>query len=410
MRILKEQEKDEEDFLGSNSTPKSSSHIKRHKKRRAHKRSDDDEEFDPYWAHINQTNLSMSIFNNDGQQIIIKQSEPFSGSADFKVSRDDKKLQYYLDMIARQERAESRKRARKQNKSEKSTKGELKNSKNKKSEITDKEPEVPIKFSLVEGTDPEMDILAKFFQENMWKSNDEYNIVGLTPSDLHESDKYNKDDNISWSQSEDQNESTFDKLRTPTQNISKTSLTRGLHDDIIGFENIRISSLYDKVSRTPGELDLTQNSESNLSRTLKDDFWNRLMRLTKQKQARLKSIYCSNQVTDHIDNDGLKVPAPRIKHKSKLVAYKLPVKPCFDYNSEVRPTETINEDALNISPIVSEPIFKIYRKRRAHYRSLAKLHGSSSSTEYSNWGEGDDKASKATIQSKQVEEAVMLIS
>lgn len=381
--------------------------MKRKKKRKVQRTLDDDDEFDPYWTNINKSSLSISNYENDGQPIEFSQLDSSANWQTNKVSREEKKLQYYLDMIQRQERAENKKRARKSNKAHKSSKEDLKNSKVASENFWEPELDIPTKFSVVQGSDPELDILAKYLNNTVVNNRGEFSIDSLVGGEIHASTKYNKDDIISWSQSEDQNESTFDKLRTPTQNIWGTTSHGGIHEEITGFENFRISSLYDKASITPSERDLQERQPNQQSNCLKEDFWNKILKMTRQKQESLKTVNRSLQTIIPAEDLTVKIPAP--KSKCSSLTKKLNMKALSNYKSEeinITPLNTTNA-AIPASEI--KLVFAIERCRKGHRKTNSKLSGMSECTEASLCNSVEAKNRKPSVQPNQCNEAVVLI-
>lgn len=403
-RILKQQNKDEEEKLtGWTNPPSFGSHMKRKKKRKVQRTSDDDDEFDPYWTNINKSSLSISNYDNHGQQIEFSQLDTSATWRSNKVSREEKKLQYYLDMIQRQERAENKKRARKTNKAHKSTKEDLKNSKFLSENFWEPELVLATKFNVVQGSDPELDILAKYLNNNVVNNREKFSIDSLVGGEINASTKYNKDDIISWSQSEDQNESTFDRLRTPTQNICRNPSLGRIHEEITGFENFRISSLYDKASVIPGEQDLHETWLNHQTNCLKEDFWNKILRMTKQRQESLKTVSRSLQTSIPAQDLTVKIPAP--KPKCTLLTKRLSMKALRNHKSE----------EINIAPILPslssriKPVFAIERVGKGHRKTNSKLSGMSEWTEASLCRSVEAKNKNPWDQPKQCNEAVILI-
>ena len=241
-RILKQIKKDED--LGTTSWPtlnknESLTEIKR--KRKMQRRLVHDDEDDQYCVNINNALSACSVshfINNNtlapsvSQEIPSVKSDPLPISSSDKISREEKKLQYYLDMIKRQEREENRQKSKQEEKFKKPIKQDSKISKkifknnNKPKAIEE------IKINIVNGPDIELDALAQCISSNECSTlNNISQHASITWPDISIQMKENKDD-LSWGQSDNQNESTFDRLRTPVQLLMKSPSHNGLGEDI----------------------------------------------------------------------------------------------------------------------------------------------------------------------------------
>lgn len=411
-RLLKEANKDEEEkFLNSGVIVKPTSLPRRKRKRRTHRVCDDDEELDPYWANMTKSNLSISNNNNNSLPNDVGASENLSAPKGDILSREEKKLQYYLDMIQRQEKAEIKKQARKHNKTHKVNHDDFKNSKKDFELNSASRSEVPLKISIVTGTDPELDILARSLRRSVCAHVEEYSKWTLDESDISLVMKCNKDELISWSQSEDQNESTFDRLRTPTQINFRGSSVNGLHEELNGFENFRISNLLDKSSLTRSEHEITQEVAVQQPRCLKKNFWEQILLLTKQKQADLHCDRDNSEPCEAVKPSPWPLPSEFSKPSCNPNIIKLPLKTIRNYKSfDTSESSTENEVGSNNSPVAIKPIFKITRKRKSTKGLINKFSGSCGSTEGSHWSSTETRGIKASGQACKDNEAVLLVS
>lgn len=411
-RLLKEASKDEEEkFLSWGAIVKPSSLPRRKRKRRTHRVCDDDEELDPYWLNMTKSNLSISSNNNNSLPNDVGVPETLPAPKWDKVSREEKKLQYYLDMIQRQERAEVKKQARKHNKTHKENNDDFKNPKKDFELTTASRFQVPLKISVVTGTDPELDILARSLRRSVGDHVEEYSKWTLDESDISIAMKCNKDELISWSQSEDQNESTIDRLRTPTQINYRGSSIGGLHVEINGFENFRISNLLDKSSLTLSEHEITQEIAEHHPRLLKENFWEQILLMTKQKQADSNCKMDNSKPCEAAKPSTSPLSADLSEPSCNSNIIKLPLKTLRNYKSfDTSESSTENEVGSNISPVAIKPIFKITRKRKSAKDLFNRISGSCGSTEGSHWGSTETRGAKASSQPCKDNEAVLLVS
>lgn len=121
-RILKQIKKNDDiDIAGWHSTKHIDSMNDLKRKRKMQKRLVHDEEEDQYCVNINNALSACSVthlINNNtlessvSQEITDTKPDPVLISSSDKVSREEKKLQYYLDMIKRQEREEKKQKSK----------------------------------------------------------------------------------------------------------------------------------------------------------------------------------------------------------------------------------------------------------------------------------------------------------
>jgi hypothetical protein len=128
---------------------------------------------------MNEFNQPMSEFDYNTYANGGNQAEASLSSTRGKISREEKKLQYYLGMIQRQEKAEVKKKARKERKENGRPKNIRKNSKRKPVMAPEPEFKEPLKLSLVSGYDEELDEMEKLMQEAIIMGNEEFSIGGI---------------------------------------------------------------------------------------------------------------------------------------------------------------------------------------------------------------------------------------
>lgn len=304
-RIIKEKEKkcDEEFGRWANNTT-ADSHTKRRRKRRSHRRSEDEDDYEPYSANVYNSNFSISNANANDEFNEYSKPRNFGVSWGDKVSREEKKLQYYLDMIRRQEVAEKKKEARKQNKENKTAIDESNN-------FPEPNSQVPVKITLVRESDPELERLANNIRSTMlWQ--EEYC--------KHINTKHFKDDLISWSQSDDFNESTLDRLRTPTQTNGRFSSIMSIGDDVTGFENFRFLNIINRPPFAPTGKEEKVDSNCSPKIDLQSEFWAKIIEMTRLKQESMKQVDRGMQTWQINNNPSIIKPLPRPLHKRNIFA------------------------------------------------------------------------------------------
>ena len=151
--------------------------IKKNRKRPAEDCVDDDDDSDSYCNNMNMSSQTMSDFDyntyaNGGQR-----AEVSLGAMRGKISREEKRLQYYLGMIQRQEKAEFKRQQRKERKEHPTTKKVLKNNKNSEIiEMTQLNEEV--KLNIVNGPDHELDHLEIILKQSILRERQLY-FIGI---------------------------------------------------------------------------------------------------------------------------------------------------------------------------------------------------------------------------------------
>lgn len=330
--------------------------MKKKRKRRTEDCVDDDEDSDSYWNNMNMSLLSMSDFDyntyaNGGQR-----AEGSLTAQKAKISREDKRLQYYLGMIQRQERAEIKRKQRKERREHPSTKKVHKNTKNARTVSKPQFNEI-VKLDIVRGPDKELDNLEKILKQSIWRESQLYSVGIINNEGLWEAKNNYKDDINSWNQSEDLNESTFDRLRTPTQKPYTIASIMGLGDDSNGFDN------FSNKGWTNEELCLEDQQN------LKDNYCSQLLKLTRHKQNSI------------------------IKAQEDIQAL----------NTTTNKLNMLNEG------LVIKPIFNVIRSKREQYKLIGKIQASIESTQSSECINKDSQLFKVPGLPYK-EEAVMLIS
>jgi len=373
---------------------------KNKRKRRHHRTLANEQDADEYTAHINKCNLDLANFNNN-TSIDYDWTSGYVDEVGYKplraaegVSREDKKLHYYLDMIRRQESAEKRKNLRKEAKLKNQDKAEKKilNLENVS------EPNEPLQINLVTDFDPELDILAEQMKAWLWLSSNEGWAPFHCASDFHQAYKDDKEDTESWLHSDNHSDSTLDRLRTPVQtHKNPNSFTMLGYDNI--FDSLRISNMLDdelfnhnkpcyKVENfiTISEPIISSSNDKSSKSSLNDTFLESILKYTKQVQNASKDVKqnikegepvqaisksdseelkCNNQVWNFLDpiNQAQKPKSTNISlsltknHKSK--DYSIP-QLCY-------------VDDSNNSPRVPKPIFFITRTKDNSNSKFSRL-------------------------------------
>lgn len=241
--------------------------LKRKRRQRKSDQSDIEYNIDSYSAKIKRQNTSADDSDQNesfiGDQDCSKEFQVPKG----RMSREERKLQYYLDSIKRQEKEEIRKSKRKPRKP---------NTGNKKAPAS-VQPDLgefkqPLQISLVKDSDPELDEMSAQLAES---------LSSRLKNFWDKQKKYKADEDISCSQSEDQNESTFENQRTPTLTTLTLTNLGDLCDVETDGEAMGLSNYIEKSSISSSELG--ENTQD-----LKKQFWENLLKLTAQRQKELK--------------------------------------------------------------------------------------------------------------------------
>lgn len=302
-RKLKDAKKAEEELISNSASEfKPAASIKRTRKRKLQRRLVEDIERDNYSPVANKSNATIANFNNNATANVEnhdkspKKSRTSSRSNADELSREDKKLQYYLQMIQRQENAEKKKQSRKEAK-----KNKIQTKKVEPIQISQK-PDVEnfeVSITLVKGSDPELDILESCFKQPKSLANSDFFPWRESSSDLHYFMKECKFEVNSCAQSEDHNESTVDRLRSPSQTLSKPNSSESPTEDLAVIDSLRISNLcdddlfkWDKAATNVGELNPSAkqsppcSSEMPSPQSLKEQYMKQILELTKSTQER----------------------------------------------------------------------------------------------------------------------------
>ena len=173
-------------------------------------------------------------------------------------------------MIKRQEQAEDKKKARKHNKEFKNTQSSSKPSK-KFENPSHQDFHGPISISMAKDSDLEIEFLVKVLRSSNCIQETGTSSCSANYSD-HPASKCYKDELISCSQSEDPNDSTVDRLRTPTQNSTRYSSIMSIPDEVTCFENFKISNLVGKMPETPNDSEESNGPNVHLSKNSKEDY------------------------------------------------------------------------------------------------------------------------------------------
>jgi hypothetical protein len=279
-----------------------------------------------------------------------------------KISREEKRLQYYLGMIQRQEKAEFKRQQRKERKEHPTTKKVslhlIVHKNNKNSENIEKtQLNEEVKLNIVNGPDHELDDLEIILKQSILRERQLYSIGIINNEGLCEAKNNYKDDLNSWNLSEDPNESTFDRLRTPTPKPYNIASIIGLGDELSRFENFSNKEWINEKL-------VLEDQQS-----LKDDYCSLLLKLTRQKQNAIVKVH-----------EGIQT-----------------------LNTTTNKLNTLNET------LVIKPIFSVIRSKREQYKPQGKSEGSVESTQSSAYTNTDSQIFKVP-ELPYKDEAVMLIS
>jgi len=118
------------------------------------------------------------------------------------------------------------------------------------------------------------------------------------------------------------NESTFDKLRTPTQ--KSCNISSIITEDVTGMDEFKISNLLEKSSVSPSEQGESEVSSVQFNTSLKEDFCSRLIKLTSQNQNSISVVSAGTQTR--------KIPVNKNYIKDNTKSYK----PVFEVISTKR--------------------------------------------------------------------------
>jgi hypothetical protein len=232
----------------------------------------------------------------------------------------------------------------------------LKNNKNSEIiEVTQLNEEVKLK--IVNGPDHELDHLEIILKQSILRERQLYFIGIINNEGLSLAKNNYKDDLNSWNLSEDPNESTFDRLRTPTPKPYNIASNIGLGDELSRFENFSNKEWINEK--------LVLEEQQNL----KDNYCSLLLKLTRQKQSAVVKVHEGIQTLNKTTN--------------KL--------------------NTLNET------LVIKPIFSVIRSKREQYKPQGKSEGSVESTQSSAYTNTDSQIFKVP-ELPYKDEAVMLIS
>ena len=279
-RILKGNKKDE-DLIENNIHASYSTGLQtdRKRKRKMHKKVkvDNDEARFNQIESENSSNsnrcLSNDCFKNSKQQ---KLENSFILNTE-KISREERKLQYYLERIQRQEDAEKQSKSKQEIKRFKTIPRQDSNNWIKTSKHNcDLKNKEGIKICIIVGPDNELDELAKSLINSRSSSQ---NALVDNPVISQNNSEHAKDlkDDISITQSENQNESTFDKIKTPIQSLLKSPSLYPNWDDISSFI-------------FKWEQELTGN-KMNEAKYLTNDICSLILSMTKRKQEEIRKTH-----------------------------------------------------------------------------------------------------------------------
>lgn len=301
-------------------------------------------------------------------------------------SREDKKLHYYLEMIRRQESAEQRKIEKKQAKCKNQSKDD-----NKIWKFKDElEHDEPIQIDLVNGFDFELDTLAQNIHKALQLSIIEKG-KGKPCSDIRQA---YEGDNMSWHQSDNNSESTLDRLRTPPQTQSKSSSIVLANDEAL-FANMRISNLSDyelfKIEKPAGftsdcnasfQTQATIMNDTLSKSSLKDSFWESILNYTRKIQN--APIYVKpNNLECKVDPQN--IASKSIQNKSTLLPSN--DKNCKSILLEIRQCKSGDYSSPKLCDVIisnnsprSKPVFLVTRSKLALKSRISRLAYSTSTT------------------------------
>lgn len=119
--------------------------------------------------------LSMSDFDYNTYANRGQRAEGSLTAQKAKISREDKRLQYYLSMIQRQERAEIKRQQRKGRREHPTTKKFHKNTKNART-VSKPQFNENVKLNIVMGPDKELDNLEKILKQSIRRESQLYSV------------------------------------------------------------------------------------------------------------------------------------------------------------------------------------------------------------------------------------------
>ena len=194
-RINKETKKAADEEISNNTIrPRQPTPPKRKRKRKQQRTSTQECDTDEYTITMSKTNLTCSNFNNNtsADDEFVNDIGDDTGYRPIRsnpgISREDKKLYYYLEMIRRQESAEQRK-------IQKEAKRKNGNKAEKKILKIEQEPESegPIQMSLIQDYDVDLEVLARYMHDSLQLSKNN----GLEKKPFLIINKGEKEDNVS---------------------------------------------------------------------------------------------------------------------------------------------------------------------------------------------------------------------
>ncbi|CAI2377941.1 unnamed protein product [Moneuplotes crassus] len=244
---------------------------RRKRKSRINDDSDDQYETDMYSARVKRQNISRNDF--DQKEVYIGDNSTPDGFQipQRRLTREEKKLQYYLDTIKKQEEERLKKSEREANKLHPCNRTLGVPNSQKVGE-----PKEPLRISLAKDYHPVLQSLSVDLDRLVSNVVNEPCIKSLK-YDLDPDHYYKEEEGISCTQSEDQNESTFDNQRTPTLKSMSTSSIANSCDIENGGEALLLTNEMEKSSSTLCEIEpKTEN--------LHQRYTSMILHLTLQKQ------------------------------------------------------------------------------------------------------------------------------
>lgn len=274
---------------------------------------------------------------------------------------------------------------------------------------TNSRPAKEFKIDIVEGPDVELDALAEFISLSEYTSSGNFtHWAPIFNSDIYIQMKEHKDD-ASWGLSDNHNESTVDRLKTPLQQFGKSPVHDGLGDDTNNF--VLCSE------RRSNEI-INEEQRENL----KNKLCSQMLLLTKRKQDEAKNSISNvfgrepeqtswTKKSVKIDDDLKAISDAPMSSKSLNI---IRTKPWLKYMKACKSQEwtlstfAIDSDSNN-SPKSLKPIFCIVRERKVNTKSKKCKTNSLASKNTSKWSESEARTKNTIMTQSGYNEAVLLV-
>ena len=419
-RINKETNKAaDENPAGVAAPPAKKGATKGKRRRRAGRRTTIDADTGDYGVHTSKPRSgSLKVNNNTFEDDECSDSfEETPGITTMRsapgTSREDKKLNYYLEMIQRQVTAEQKKTKKKEAKDKNQNRSEAKVwMKNAIPQITDS-----VEITLVHDFDLDLDILAQDLHADTCGASSKGD-KGKTSTDIY---LWCEGDNVSWQNSENNSVSTLDRLRTPPQTHLKTG-SWVLQKEEALFSNMRISNLADseifkndKPATQPCQINIAYQAEVNSTSvgankpSLKEAFWESILAHTKKIQYGLSDVKrnateCKLELPN-IEDNCAKRHVANVARKAINKSAKL---------QSMRQVKSVGYRVPEVADVIikthspkAKPVFMITKSKDNFKSRMARLASTTSTTVSSQDTGSRDKSGVETIEK---DAAVLLVN